>query len=708
MPASGETVDKGNGKDFRANKGATGLVDHTPQTESTRPAHLGFMGLRPTANGTVDVGFLNGSTHLIPGASRSTSELVKGLRPFFPENSDKGPKPRIVAAGLPHGETGLGWELWKNHAISPVYLKDLEGKLDPVTAAKIVSERFHLDNGRAKSRQDEMGRVHPDLLVPLEAYAESDPKDVAMAKFFAERIEKRGNERGKKVKGRGVSATEFGGGVAKKWHRVTSVLEQLDVDYGWFIQDSSDPSRYDITKEDIHNDLQLVGEPGRGLTKAKVARLKEWGDKDWGRWEDELMDSDIVLIHDPQPVAAGVIKHIREKEQQNREQGVEDKHRFIIYRSHTQPDAEAANTPGTSQHQTWNLLMENGIAEADYIIAHPLLDSVPANVPPEKVGFSGATEDRFDGLNIQLPEEIMQAAMDIVDDTLQTQVVVLKDKDGKPLREVAMHQAKVDWERSYTLDFARKDESKGKMELLDHQLAYVKGEIENHTDPKDIVPMILAGFEATDDPSAAKMALRLWDKLQSEEFNGYRDYFRILIAPSNDLIQNTLMRKSKVYILNSTKEGYETVIKGALMAEKPVISTEIGGPKLQLKPITFGPDGEMIIEDRDSFLIDPRNSEQAASYLSAIHNPRDRRLYNSMQEAAARHGKEPRDTTMQAVVNYLYLMDRATSGESMPGNFAMIHDVAEAAYDEAMRQQASLPQHDTVFVSPTAQRTAAN
>lgn len=661
-----------------------------PTAVTNRPSHFGYAGI-VIGQG---MAFLNGQTHTFDRAPQQPSEIVSLLRERLPKDNELS---RIVAVGIAgaNGEASQQTqEYWGNHAIVPFHLDELGQELTPAEIAALVADKFHSESGVPKSRLDKQRRVHPDLLVPIDTYRKSDRKDTEMAEYYAARIKAKG------INIDGISATEIGGGVAKKHHRVTSAVEQLGVNLRWRIQSDDDPARYDITKEDIHNVLQLVEERGRGLTPEKVAHLAEWGDQDFARWEEELGESDVIIIHDPQPVVAGLIRHIREKEARDRKQGI-DKHRFIIYRSHTQPDAEACDTPDTPQNQTWNLLWENGIKDADYIIAHPLEDSIPANVPREKVGFAGATEDRFDGLNMDLPEEIMDASMHIVDDVLANQIVTLKDKEGNVLREVEMHQAPMPWDKGYTLDFARFDESKGKPELLHHQLEYIKNELEKGTKPRDIVPIAITGNMATDDPSAAKVAIQLWDELQTDEFDGYRDYFRLLIAPTNDFIANTLMKKARAYIINSTKEGYETVVKAALMAKKPVIATEVGGPKIQLRPITFTPTGEMITEDRDSFLVDPRDNTQAAGYLSALYNPKDKSLYNSMSEASERHGKEPRDTTMQAVVTYLYLIDKATSGEPMPGNLAMIHAVAEAEYDEVMRE-ASLSDHGDVFVSQAA------
>jgi trehalose synthase len=604
----------------------------------------------------------------------------------------------VIHGGVEHASQLMG-ELWGKHAIVPFHINHDSGELSHDDLTRRAAEQFNPD-GSPKSTIDERRKAHPHTLVPLEWYRKTDPKDFDMSLLFSEEVKK------KNLKVLEISSTEFGGGVAKMMHRKMPVMEQLGVNDTWNIQSDDDTTRYDITKGDIHNVLQAVAEEGRGLTPKKLDTLNEWADVDYAKWEEELAETDIVVIHDPQP--HGHIRRIREMERRERERGI-DKHRFIIYRQHTQPDAEKANTPGTPQNETWNLLYENGLKDADLIIAHPLADSVPANVPPEKVVMMGATTDRFDGLTREtLPEDLENDIADEINEILEYQKVVLKDKDGNELKKVEAEQAPIDWDRGYELEYARWDESKGKDLLLKHYLEYRKNEKAKGTDIKDIKQLILAGNQATDDPSAAKVFINAWEQMQDPEYDDIRDDIKFLMVPRNDFMANVLMRRSSALVINSTREGYEVLAEEALIAGKPVISTKEGGPKLQLEPIAFSDAGEIIdIEGKDSFLIDPRDHKQAGAYMSLLFDPQDTRLFDSMSAAAKKNGKKEKDTTMQNVTNWLYLYSMVSRGEQIPGYFANVHDLAKAEYDKAMQPQQEKQQSPVQKEEPTLVFSAA-
>jgi hypothetical protein len=665
---------------------------------------LVYLGIKVDSEGA-HFGLLNGKADLIPGVVKDPAEAVKDLGQFFPPES----RHRVVAAGI-YGDgvsqerlEQVGGPLWRDDNIVPVYFDgEAAADLDPAAVAKRTSSMFDSVDGRPLSRIDRVGRVHPDKIVPLSFYRESDPVSTAIAEYFGERDKQKG------LTVFNVSATARGGGVNKIEQREVAAMQAMGLKVFWLVQDTSDPSRYAVTK-DIHRTGQNVpGDTFEGLTKGKLDSVAEWGDGDFGKWEQEMgdtfLDADVYVFHDNQPVTAGLMERIHQLNERDRLAGT-GKHRIIVFRQHTQWDGEAASTLGTKQYETWQLLWGRGIQYADITIAHPLLDTIPDTIPPEKVLLNGASTDRWDGLNNKLRGEVVEEFRERINDILPQQIVEYKAPDGKIIRRLDARQDEFDWSRKYALEYTRWDEAKCKGGVLDHWREYVKNEKAKGTPDRGIVSLIMAGDEATDDPSMAKEFMSVWDKLQSQEYDDIRPYVRLFVAPPNDFYANTLMSGMEAYILNSTREGYEISDREALIHRKPTLSTLFGGPKLQLEPVVVSKTGELLdTRDKDSFLISPDDPVQAGMYLSMMFDPQDRTLYDSMADAAARHGKTEKDTTMQTVACDLYLYDALTdaraSGTPLVGNRRMLMQLAGERYAEAMRLQGAPDRAQEVYTLP--------
>jgi len=103
-----------------------------------------------------------------------------------------------------------------------------------------------------------------------------------------------------------VNSTAVGGGVAEILHRLVRLLNELGVHTTWEVMEGT-PRFFAITKT-IHNTLH--GQPG----------VLEEEDRDyfrsWGREQSErlALDGDLIMIHDPQPIA--MVEHRRRPGQQ--------------------------------------------------------------------------------------------------------------------------------------------------------------------------------------------------------------------------------------------------------------------------------------------------------------------------------------------------------------------------------------------------------
>ncbi len=99
-----------------------------------------------------------------------------------------------------------------------------------------------------------------------------------------------------------VNSTATGGGVAEILHRLVPLLNELGIPTTWEVM-PGDARFYEITKT-IHNALH--GGPG-DLTPDDVAHFLETNRR---AAERLALDADLVLIHDPQPVALAGLRNL--------------------------------------------------------------------------------------------------------------------------------------------------------------------------------------------------------------------------------------------------------------------------------------------------------------------------------------------------------------------------------------------------------------
>ncbi|MDD5584021.1 MAG: glycosyltransferase, partial [Candidatus Omnitrophica bacterium] len=89
--------------------------------------------------------------------------------------------------------------------------------------------------------------------------------------------------------------------------------------------------------------------------------------------------------------------------------------------------------------------------------------------------------------------------------------------------------------------------------------------------------LILAGGTASDDPEGAQVLAEVREKANKD-----RD-IHILLLPQNDIEVNALQRASTVIIQKSLKEGFGLTVAEALWKAKPVVASDVGGIRLQVK-----------------------------------------------------------------------------------------------------------------------------
>lgn len=134
--------------------------------------------------------------------------------------------------------------------------------------------------------------------------------------------------------------------------------------------------------------------------------------------------------------------------------------------------------------------------------------------------------------------------------------------------------------------------------------------------------LVLCGSMALDDPESQQYYERT--KRKANNFIKNRDI--ILITSENNILVNALQRISRVIVQKSLREGFGLTVTEALLKEKPVIASKVGGITLQ------------ITDGKTGFLVDPDDKEAFAKrIIQVLKNPS---LAKALGERASASVKE--------------------------------------------------------------------
>jgi len=114
--------------------------------------------------------------------------------------------------------------------------------------------------------------------------------------------------------------------------------------------------------------------------------------------------------------------------------------------------------------------------------------------------------------------------------------------------------------------------------------------------------LVLCGSMATDDPDS----YQTYERLRKNTDNFIKNGDIILITSENNILVNSLQRQAAVIIQKSLREGFGLTVTEALWKEKPVVASNVGGIKLQIK------DGE------NGFLVEPHDIKGFADRVVEI------------------------------------------------------------------------------------------
>ncbi|MCL4366685.1 glycosyltransferase [Patescibacteria group bacterium] len=383
-----------------------------------------------------------------------------------------------------------------------------------------------------------------------------------------------------------INATPQGGGVALMRHALIRLFRLLGVDAHWFVL-KPNAAVFNVTKRKFHNILQGVAAADLVLNDQDKHLYNQWIKENALIFQAEFKKADVVVIDDPQP--AGLIPYIKEANPQAK----------IIYRSHIQIETKLVDQANSPQAKTWQFIWENAHL-ADIFVSHPVPDFVPKDVPSQKVVYMPATTDPLDGLNKPLTDHQITYYLQLFNK-------LLKEESQTPLNP----------KKDYLIQIARFDPSKGIPDLLESYLLLTQRLAKGHIERPQLV---ITGNGSVDDPDRAPVFEQTLAIINSPKYKHLKNDIKVVRLPHIDQLLNTLLRKSKIALQLSIKEGFEIKITEALMKSKPVIAYRSGGMPLQVENKVTG------------FLAQPGNTKQVSDYLFDLLT--NTSLYQHMSWAA--------------------------------------------------------------------------
>jgi trehalose synthase len=317
-----------------------------------------------------------------------------------------------------------------------------------------------------------------------------------------------------------LSATAFGGGVSEILYTLVPLMRDVGIDADWQVI---------IGREEFFNATKL-------MHNALQGHPLDLSPSEWRTWEEynemnaqALTEGwDVVIVHDPQPLA--MRRHVPEKSKK------------WVWRCHI--DLSTPHPPTIERVVPY-------IDEYDGAVFH-LQEYVPDGV----------------GGNGGVPLHICPPAID----PLSPKNMALSPEDAA----FVCDQFGIDVDRPLMCQVSRFDPWKDPLGVID---AY---RLVNEQMPE--VQLALVGSMATDDPEG-------WEFFNSTlEYAGGDTDIKILNNLNNvgSIEVNAFQSQAEVLIQKSTREGFGLTVSEALWKARPFIGGDVGGIPLQVQDGTTG------------------------------------------------------------------------------------------------------------------------
>lgn len=374
-----------------------------------------------------------------------------------------------------------------------------------------------------------------------------------------------------------VNSSAHGGGVAEMLPRVVSLLRDLGLDVRWAVIQTDQSDFFRITKN-IHNLIHDNGEINLGQKQREV--YESVNRKNADDLKSRLNPGDILIVHDPQPMALGKML-----------QSEADIH--TIWRSHIGAASETERT-----RHAWEFLRpyadgyDRAVFTSDkyvadffkdnYRIIHPAIDPFShknRDLEPVKImGIlcnSGLAKPRHPVLTSPFEKTAMRMKKDGNFDS-----AVQPEEIGLMYRMVVTQISR--WDRLKGFLPLMKGFAEMKRRCRDRSDS--EWDCPRHKKLMSIVRLVLAGPDPEsiqDDPEGEEVLAEL-KKAYREFPERIQEDIVLLALPMdsrkrNSLMVNVLQRVSSVVVQNSLQEGFGLTATEAMWKRKPVLASNASG-----------------------------------------------------------------------------------------------------------------------------------
>jgi trehalose synthase len=391
-----------------------------------------------------------------------------------------------------------------------------------------------------------------------------------------------------------VNSTARGGGVAEMLPRMVTLLRELGIPADWYVIGASDSAFFGLTKR-IHNLVHGEGKPE--LTEDDRKLYEKINRENADALEKVLEPTDILVVHDPQPLALGAML--------KKKLGIP-----LLWRCHI---GLAEHTDAT--RAAWYFLKP--YAEA-YDLA---IFSAPEYIPDYLAGKATIIHpalDPFSHKNRVLSPHKLTGILCNAGLHAERHPVLTPPFDGRVKRmapDGSFHEAVNHEEigllyRPIVTQVSRWDRLKGFAPLLDGFVMLKKRLDESgdslsprHRRRLEVIRLVLAGPDPEsiqDDPEGKEVLAELAEKYEALPEPLQQDV-ALLSLPmesrkENALMVNALQRCSTIVVQNSLQEGFGLTATEAMWKRVPIVGTRAGGLRLQIRN---GIDGLLIQDARE-------------------------------------------------------------------------------------------------------------
>lgn len=378
-----------------------------------------------------------------------------------------------------------------------------------------------------------------------------------------------------------VNSTATGGGVAEMLPGLITLMRELGFRMKWAVIGADAPEFFDLTKR-VHNLLHAEGDPTRPLGPEQARLLEHVGRVNAAALVPHLGPDDVVVVHDPQPVALGSILH--------RERGIR-----TIWRCHIGVDER---TPAT--RAAWNFLRpfladygEAVFSATEYIPS--FLGGRASIIYP---GLDPLTHKNRDLSVSKLMGVLVNAGLQTAHEPVPTPDFEHQVKRLQPDGSLAVPGEIGLLFRPIVLQVSRWDRLKGWRPLLEGFLRMKARLREGRVGDMppgnrrrlELARLVLAGPDPSgvaDDPEGQAVFEELRSLYRGLSPADQADV-ALLVLPmqsrkNNGLIVNALQRCATVIVQNSLREGFGLTVTEAMWKRQAVLGTHAVGIRTQLR-----------------------------------------------------------------------------------------------------------------------------